>query len=92
MEEIVRKVEAREAAPRPGGEDGARREIVISVEAETLERQRKLARVRSGSGTGSTFEMLCDESARVGATIRRPLRSPTSRRASRSDCSPNSLG
>ena len=64
MEEIVRKVETKESAPGPGSQDGARREIVISVEAETLERQRKLARVRAGSG--STFEMICDEGAHIG--------------------------
>ncbi|MDE2836298.1 MAG: hypothetical protein OXL97_02155 [Chloroflexota bacterium] len=64
MEEIVRKVETRESEPRAGNQDGVRREIVIQVEAETLERQRKLARVQSGSG--SAFEMLCDEGTRIG--------------------------
>ncbi len=64
MEEIVRKVEARESEPRAGAQDGVRREIVIQVEAETLERQRKVARVSAGSG--STFEMICDEGTRIG--------------------------
>ena len=66
MEEIVRKVQTGDSEPRAGSQDGIRREIVIQVEAETLERQRKLARVRSGSGAGSTFEMLCDEGTRIG--------------------------
>ncbi len=64
MPEIVRKVETNEAAPRTGSPDGARREIVITLEAETLERQQKLARVRAGQG--STFEVLCDEGVHLG--------------------------
>ena len=64
MEEIVRKVETKESAPGLGGQDGVRREIVIKVEAETLERQRKLARVQAGRG--STFEMICDEGTYLG--------------------------
>ncbi len=66
MEEIVRKVQVGESVPNAARQDGVRREIVIEVEAETLERQRKLARVRSGGGAGSTFEMICDEGARIG--------------------------
>ena len=64
MEEIVRKVETKESAPGLGGADGSRREIVITVEAETLERQRKRARVQAGRG--SAFEMLCDEGSYLG--------------------------
>ncbi len=64
MEEIVRKVETQESTAGPVAQDGIRREIVIEVEAETLERQRKLARVRSRNG--STFEMICDEGTRIG--------------------------
>lgn len=66
MEEIVRKARTGESVPNAARQDGVRREIVIEVEAETLERQRKLARVRSGGGTGSTFEMICDEGTRIG--------------------------
>ncbi len=66
MEEIVRKVQEGESVPNAARQDGVRREIVIEVEAETLERQRKLARVRAGGGTGSTFEMICDEGVRIG--------------------------
>ena len=66
MEEIVRKVRTGESVPNAARQDGVRREIVIEVEAETLERQRKLARVRSGGGAGSTFEMTCDEGSRIG--------------------------
>ena len=36
----------------------------VTVEAETLERQRKLARVRTARG--STFEMICDEGEHLG--------------------------
>ena len=64
MEEIVRKVEPKESEPNAASQDGVRREIVIHVEAETLERQRKLARVQAGSG--SAFEMICDEGTRIG--------------------------
>ena len=64
MTDIVRKTEAIETAPRAGGADGARREIVITLEAETLDRQQKLARVRAGQG--STFEILCDEGTHLG--------------------------
>ena len=64
MTEIVRKVDNNEQVPRPGGADGVRRELVITLEAETLERQQKLARVRAGQG--STFEILCDEGGHLG--------------------------
>ena len=64
MEEIVRKTETQEPAPSLRGQDGSRREIVVMVEAETLERQRKLARVRTARG--STFEMICDEGEHLG--------------------------
>ena len=64
MEEIVRKIEAVESALGLGGADGARREIVITVEAETLGRQRKRARVQAGRG--SAFEMLSDEGQYLG--------------------------
>ncbi len=64
MREIVRKAETSENAPRTTSPDGARREIVISLEAETLDRQQKLARVRAGQG--STFEILCDEGVNLG--------------------------
>tara|TARA_A100001037_G_scaffold54587_4_gene46952 strand:- start:18955 stop:19245 length:291 start_codon:yes stop_codon:yes gene_type:complete len=64
MEEIVRKIEVKESEPGLGGKDGSKREIVISLEAETLERQRKVARVHAGRG--STFEMLSDEGQYLG--------------------------
>ena len=64
MEEIVRKVETRESEPGLGGVDGSRREVVITLEAETLDRQRKVARVHAGRG--STFEMICDEGVYLG--------------------------
>ncbi len=64
MQEIVRKIEAVESAPGLGGADGSRREIVITVEAETLERQRKRARVQAGRG--SAFELLSDEGQYLG--------------------------
>lgn len=65
MGEIVRKVETREQASRTTGGDGSsRREIVITLQAETLDGQQKLARVRAGRG--STFEVLCDEGTHLG--------------------------
>ena len=69
MTDIVRKVETVESPPRTSG-DGARREIVITIEAETLERQQKLARVRAGQG--STFEVLCDEGKHLGGDDEAP--------------------
>ena len=64
MEQIVRKIELKESQPALGGQDGSRREIVISLEAETLDRQKKIARVHAGRG--STFEMLSDEGQYLG--------------------------
>ncbi|MCH2532527.1 MAG: hypothetical protein MK127_06935 [Dehalococcoidia bacterium] len=64
MEQIVRKIELKESEPGLGGQDGSRREIVISLEAETLDRQKKIARVHAGRG--STFEMLSDEGQYLG--------------------------
>ena len=64
MTDIVRKVETNPQAPRTGTPDGSRREIVVTLEAETLDRQQKLARVRAGEG--STFEILCDEGVHLG--------------------------
>lgn len=64
MDQIVRKVENKESEQGLGGQDGSRREIVITLEAETLERQRKIARVHAGRG--STFEMICDEGQYLG--------------------------
>ena len=63
MREIVRRVEAPEQVP-PTSPDGARREIVITLDAETLGGQQKIARVRAGQG--STFEILCDEGVHLG--------------------------
>ena len=64
MEQIVRKIELKESDPCLGVQDGSRREIVISLEAETLDRQKKIARVHAGRG--STFEMLSDEGQYLG--------------------------
>lgn len=64
MEQIVRKIEQKASEPGLGGPDGSKREIVITLEAETLERQRKVARVHAGRG--STFEMLSDEGQYLG--------------------------
>ncbi len=64
MGEIVRKVETRKQTSRTTGGDGPRREIVITLEAETLDGQQKVARVRAGQG--STFEVLCDEGTHLG--------------------------
>ena len=64
MEQIVRKIELKESETGLGGQDGSRREIVISLEAETLDRQKKIARVHAGRG--STFEMISDEGQYFG--------------------------
>ncbi len=67
MEHIVSKVPNSgpppdaAAAARP---DGTRRNIVITVEAETMERQLKRAMVKGGRG--SAFEVWCDESGALG--------------------------
>ena len=67
MDQIVSKVESTgEVAPTriPAGDPGTRREIVIQVDAETMERQ--LKRAIGQGGTGSAFEIYCDEGAALG--------------------------
>ena len=62
MDQIVTKVESTGGVPPtlvPSGDASSRREIVLQVEAETLERQLKRAVVQGG--TGSSFEIFCDE-------------------------------
>ena len=62
MEQIVRKLESSEAPPISGDSD-TRREIVLEVQAETVERQQKRAVVK---GRTSSFEIYCDEGTYLG--------------------------
>lgn len=69
MEEIVRKIspgtpeprEAHSGSPEPGSRD-----IQVLVSAETLGGQKKRATVRNARAGGTTWEMLCDETVRLG--------------------------
>ncbi|TWU62627.1 OsmC-like protein [Crateriforma conspicua] len=65
---IVRKV-----APPTSREDAGvslqpvqKREVVLSVQAESLDNTRKRATVRSEQPNGSTFEIICDEGDYLG--------------------------
>ena len=67
MDQIVTKLESTNEVPPtriPSGDTSTRREIVLQVEAETLERQLKRAVVQGG--TGSSFEIFCDEGTPLG--------------------------
>ena len=69
MEQIVRKLESDEA-PRIPGDTANRREFVLEVQAETIDRQQKRAVVR---GThGSSFEIYCDEGTYLGGADTAP--------------------
>lgn len=68
MEEIVKKLVSRRAAPGPGGVPGSLqadqdRELKISLEAESLDGMKKRAIVTLEQPVGSTFSILCDEGA-----------------------------
>ena len=67
MDQIVTRVESTGTVPPsriPKGDPSTRREITIQVEAETLERQLKRAVIQGG--TGSAFEIYCDEGTPLG--------------------------
>ena len=72
MEHIVRKLEPLDIpADQPSRPtDGTRRDIILNVEAETLQRQQKRAVVRNTRGGG--FEMYCDEGAQLGGDDEAP--------------------
>jgi hypothetical protein len=67
MSDIVSKIPNSAPPPdaaEPARQGGTRRNIVITVDAETMDRQLKKATVHGGRGTA--FEIWCDESAMVG--------------------------
>lgn len=68
MEEIVRKTAVGAPAgpeQREAGQAGVQ-EIRIHVSAESLEKMKKRAVVKSGRADSSTWEILCDEGKRIG--------------------------
>ncbi len=67
-EEIVRKLEARGAAAEAGSslKPVQDRELIVRVEARSLEKMRKQAVVTLEQPQGSTFTILCDEGAYLG--------------------------
>lgn len=71
MEEIVRKLVSRKAKPGKGGVPGSLqphqdRELIVSLEAESLDGMRKRAVVTLEQPVGSTFSIICDEGAYLG--------------------------
>ncbi len=63
-EEIVRKLEARAAAEAGASLKPVQdREIIVRVEARSLEKMRKQAVVTLEQPQGSAFAILCDEGA-----------------------------
>lgn len=66
MSHIVSKIpdSAPPQDPATARQDGTRRNIVVTVNAETVDRQLKKATVQAGRG--SAFEIWCDESEAVG--------------------------
>lgn len=71
MEEIVKKLVSRSAKPGPGGIPGSLqpqqdRELIVTLEAESLDGMKKRAIVTLEKPEGSTFSILCDEGAYLG--------------------------
>jgi hypothetical protein len=67
-EEIVRKLEARALASEAGAslKPVQDRQIVVRVEARSLEMMRKEAVVKLERPQGSSFAIICDEGAYLG--------------------------
>jgi hypothetical protein len=65
MDDIVRKVSGGSPAT-DAPQAGSPMEIRIHVTAESLEKQKKRAVVRGMRADASSWEMHCDEGARVG--------------------------
>jgi hypothetical protein len=65
MEEIVRKLAAG-APPTDQTQPGGAMEIRIQVTAESVGKMKKRAVVKGMRADSSSWEMLCDEGARVG--------------------------
>lgn len=71
MEDIVKKVKSRAAEPGPGGVPGSLqpqqdRELIVSLEAESLTGMKKRAIITLERPVGSTFSIVCDEGAYLG--------------------------
>lgn len=75
--------------PPIGLRDRHSRDVVLSVEARALEKQRKEAVVTMVQPEGGAFTIASDEGAYLEAATRRHRRSRTSARRSRPDCSRN---
>jgi hypothetical protein len=71
MSEIVRKM-AEGAPAQDAPQAGSPMEIRIHVSAESLEKMKKRAVVRGMRSDASSWEMICDEGARVGGDDEAP--------------------